>query len=257
LGNGDLRAILDVSGTLSTNRGRQYFFHKPAIVPAVFNGVNYTYALALGAGDRAELGDETADVINHFYVFLDDLGEDGTVYTEADLVERAYTDLTNSYTPEPQATVCDSSAFTGENKGWYLSLRPDEKVNYQATVIASHVFFTTFEPGDGLTATNPPDICGGGEPIGDDDDDDDDPGDGPICRASGLGRIYDVGLNCGLGDYSEVNDIVTGYSSYTIGNTTHVQFTFSGGAGRSGPPPGVEATFVNDIMSSTTNWRQE
>ena len=52
------------------------------------------------------------------------------------------------------------------NFGWYLSLRPNEKVMYDATVINGHVLFPTFDPTPNEIADhNVPDECvpsGGG-----------------------------------------------------------------------------------------------
>ena len=282
---GTLRRIFDVSGTLTTASGRQQFFQEPALVPVLFNGVNYTYAIALGSGDRANLGEDISTTVNHFFVVLDDLDNDpaNAAYTEANLVAREYGDLVNAFTPDPGATLCTDSAFEAPTKGWYLTLRNgqaesppsqggSEKVNYKATIFASHVYFTTFEPTDN-SADNPPEICvpttpsatptpvatatptggggggggGGGTPTVD------------VCRASGIGRMYDLGLSCGLGEYTEVNDVLTGITTWTIGNTTYVQGTTSGGGSTSGITGGLgpRKEHAINIISSTTNWRQE
>ncbi len=91
-GAGTLRRIFDVSGSLTTTNGRQQFFFDPVIVPVIFDGVGYVYALAMGTGDRADLGDESGTV-NHFFVVLDDLDNDtvtNPAYDESNLVHRVY-----------------------------------------------------------------------------------------------------------------------------------------------------------------------
>jgi hypothetical protein len=291
-GAGTFRRILDVCGdtnadgicdnTLTITKGRQQFFTKPTLVPVLFNGVSYVYAIAMGSGDRANLGDDTAGTINHFYVVLDDLDNVSAAYDQSDLVARDLSGVINAFTPEPGATVCTDSAFASPYKGWYLELRTNEKVNYRATVFANHVYFTTFEPGDGLTATNPPSVCtpagtgggggggtggGGGGGTGGGGGGGTGGGGGggsgavaPVCRASGLGRFYDVGIACGLGEYTEINDIITGITVYHVGDNAHIAITVSGASGGHGDPNNpIGAEVVAPIIrrTSTTNWRQE
>ena len=55
------------------------------MVPVIFDGIAYTFAVVMGAGDRANLGDETADTINKFYAVIDDLDNDSTTYPAYDL----------------------------------------------------------------------------------------------------------------------------------------------------------------------------
>jgi len=285
---GELRTIFDASVDLTDDDARlqrQQFFVKPTLVPLIFNGVNYTYAVVLGAGDRANLSDKIRPTVNRFYVFLDDLDNDSVTnpaYGLTDLVALAFDDtgIVNTFTSEPGSTVCETSAFDA-HKGWYLELRNDindpdypagsERVNFDASVFASHVYFTTFQASDSLTATNPPDICtpapsptptpGPGPtptptpPPGGGDDEPE-----LVCKASGVGRIYDLGLTCGLGEYTEVNDIVTGISTYTIGDTTYVVFPTSGadaGLGEVTGGLGLVKGHPVAIISSTSNWRQE
>ena len=79
----------------------------------------------------------------------------------------------------------------------------------------------------------------------------------PVCKASGIGRLYDIGMTCGLGEYTEVNDILTGITTYTIGNRTEIVATGTGGTGPGTPPVLIPKTFDHAALSSTTNWRQE
>ncbi len=180
------------------------------------------------------------------------------------------TELTNDFSGEPGDSVCTDSAFISPTKGWYLTLRTDEKVNYRAEVFSSHVYFTTFEPTEDV-ASNPPEICvpvapsatptptappsttptptpepGGGS-------------DSLVCRASGLGRFYNVGVTCGLGEYSEVNDVLIGMTTYTIGNHTYIAAQGSGAGSGAGGFATSTLTYDDPfaIISSTTNWRQE
>ena len=54
-----------------------------------------------------------------------------------------------------------------------------------------------------------------------------------------------------MGDYSEVNDVVTGSEDYTIGGSTYVSWT-----GTMSTPPETQE-FPNVRGHIVTNWRQE
>ncbi len=229
---------------------RQQFFTRPIIVPAKFDGANFIWALALGAGDRANLQDEDGG-INAFYFVLDS-GTYATPRTAGDLVGIDYSALTGDF-------QCADTALDPANGlyGWYMTMRPNEKTTFEATVINGHVLFPTFEPGLDLLATDPPDLCGGaggggggggggfGGPLPGDVDPD------LVCRAAGIGRVYDLWFECGNGTQTELNDLPTGSEFYTIDGTTYVTHTLSGGS------PGLTQEFLNPSGYTVTNWRQE
>jgi len=258
-------ALFDFRGDFAD---RQKFFTRPVTVPALFDGSGYTWAIAMGSGNRADLG-EDGGAVDHFFFVLDN--SDTTTRGESDLVEitiSAEGDILD---------VCDANGYDTAlapalgRFGWYLTLRPNEKVNFDAKVINGNVLFPTFDPTPGVIAThNPPDTCGdSGDPTGDDDGDgvpnaidacpnteegaDVDENGCPdlICYASGVGRAYNLWYECGLGDYSEVNDVITGSEDYTIGGTTYVNWT-----GTTATPPETEE-FPNVRGHIVTNWRQE
>jgi hypothetical protein len=117
---------------------------------------------------------------------------------------------------------------------------------FDATVIDGYVLFPTFDPSTATASHNVPDQCpgsggGSGDPIELD----------VVCRASGIGRTYKLWFECGLGDYSEHNDIITGSEDYTIGGDTYVSFTGSVDS----PGPTEEFPLLRE--HSVTNWRQE
>ena len=224
---------------------RQRFFTRPVTVPALFDGAGYTWAIAMGSGDRADLGDDGGRV-DHFFFVLDN--SDTTTRGESDLLEITITgdgDITD---------VCDEASGIDTaldpdagHFGWYLTLRANEKVNFDAKVINGHVLFPTFDPTSGVVASrNPPDLCGSGPPPPPE------PGEEEfVCAASGIGRAYDLWYECGMGDYSEMNDVITGSEDYTIGGTTYVAWTTSGAI-----PPDTQE-FPNVRGHIVTNWRQE
>jgi hypothetical protein len=248
---GDLKLIFDFSGDFPD---RQRFFTRPVTVPAIFAGSDYTWGLAFGTGDRANLDylDTSANPIDHFF-FLLDVG-DATTRGETDLVPVNFDELDGDFD-------CENSALDPANGyfGWYLSLRPNEKVMFDATVVNGHVLFPTFDPTPNTFAThNPPDECipavtptdtpvttptPTATPIPGAED--------VICSAAGIGRSYNLWFECGLGDYGENDDLYTGIEDYTIGGTTYVTFT------ESEFTEGETEEFPNVTGHVVTNWRQE
>ena len=227
---------------------RQQFFTRPVMVPALFDGAGYTWAIAMGTGDRANLDTflDPGGLVDHFFFVLD-FG-DSTTRGAADLLEVTIdgegdiTDVCN------EASGIDTALDPANGRfGWYLSLRPNEKVVFDAKVINGNVLFPTFDPTPDVIAThNPPDLCGEPPP-------EPPPGEEleAVCAASGLGRSYNLWYECGMGDYSEVNDVITGSEDYTIGGTTYVGWT-----GTTTTPPETEE-FPNVRGHIVTNWRQE
>ncbi len=223
---------------------RQEFFTKPTLVPVVFDGTGYTWALAMGSGDRADLARDDSG-IDHFF-FVMDVG-DTTTRGEADLVEMDYSSLVFSDADLDDSLdfVCpDGSVLnpTGGDYGWYLTLRDTEKVVFDSTVIDGYVLFPTFDPSTD-TATNAPNQCGSGTGSTTEVD--------VVCRATGIGRTYKLWYECGIGEYTEHNDIITGSEDYSIGGDTYVTFTGT----TDGPGETEEFPLIRE--HSVTNWRQE
>jgi type IV pilus assembly protein PilY1 len=249
---GTLTRIFDFRAGAGGFPDRQRFFTRPVMVPALFGGSGYTWAMALGTGDRANLDryDDVNDPVDQFFFMLD-VG-DTTTRGKADLVAVNYDELDGDFDCEAADSPLDPSAG---NYGWYLSLRPNEKVVFDATVINGHVLFPTFDPTPGEfashnvpdecvpasagtpTPTPTPNVAFGGEEI--------------ICKAAGIGRSYDLWFECGMGEYGENNDIYTGIEDYTIGGTTYVTFT------ESGFTEGETEEFPNVTGHVVTNWRQD
>jgi Tfp pilus tip-associated adhesin PilY1 len=252
---GTLTRIFDFRATAPGGPGfsdRQQFFTRPVMVPALFTGSNYTWAMALGTGDRANLDryDDVNNPVDHFFFMLD-VGDTNTRHKN-DLVAVNYDELNGDFDCTAAESPLDTSAG---NYGWYLSLRPNEKVVFDASVINGHVLFPTFDPTPGEFAThNVPDECvpaSAGTPtptptpnvaFGDEE---------VICKAAGIGRSYDLWFECGMGEYGENNDIYTGIEDYTIGGTTYVTFT------ESGFTEGETEEFPNVTGHVVTNWRQD
>ena len=256
---GTLTRIFDFRATFGSGGfpDRQRFFSRPVLVPALFGGSGYTWALTLGTGDRANLDrwDDVNNPIDHFF-FLLDVG-DTTTRGKTHLVGMNYDELAGDFDCTAEESPLDPSA---DHYGWYLSLRPNEKVVFEATVINGHVFFPTFDPTPGAfadhktvdecipsgvggtpTPTATPNVAFGGEEV--------------ICQAAGIGRSYDLWYECGLGEYNEDNDIYTGSEDYTIGGTTYVTFTESGEDG--GIKGGDTIESPNFTGHVVTNWRQD
>ena len=259
---GTLTRIFDFRSTFTDGGfpARQQFFTRPVMVPAIFGGSGYTWALALGTGDRAHLDryDNINNPVDHFFFLLDN--SDTTTRGKDDLVAVDYDELGISVDQVDEDLCTEDSPLnpSAGNFGWYLNLRPNEKVVFDATVISGHVLFPTFDPTPNEFAShNVPAECvpsgGGGAPT---------PtpvatpnvdltGNEVICNAAGLGRAYDLWFACGLGDYGENDDIYTGLETYTIGGTTYVTFT------ESSFTEGETEEFPNVTGHVVTNWRQD
>jgi len=110
---------------------RQRFYYRPVMVPALFGGSGYTWAIAMGTGDRPNLGRKDTG-FDHFYFLLDD-GQ-STAKGATDLVAINYDDLEGFGDADGP---CTSSALNPADGsyGWYFSLRENEKVMFDATVV--------------------------------------------------------------------------------------------------------------------------
>ncbi len=249
---GTLTRIFDFRAGSGGFVDRQRFFTRPVMVPAVFGGSGYTWAMALGSGDRANLDryDDVNYPVDHFFFLLDN--GDTTTRGIADLVAVNYDELDGDFDCEASDSPLDTSAG---NFGWYLSLRPNEKVVFDATVINGHVLFPTFDPTPGEFAShNVPDECvpaSAGTPTPTPTPNVAFGGEEVICKAAGIGRSYDLWFECGMGEYGENNDIYTGIEDYTIGGTTYVTFT------ESAFTEGETEEFPNVTGHVVTNWRQD
>ena len=171
------------------------------------------------------------------FFFLLDVGDD--VKRDATHLRSVqYTDLDGSFSCGDEGSALDPDNPDGESKsfGWYLNLRPNEKVMWEAPVIDGYIVFPTFDSTKGQVAThNPPNQCVPETPPDPDPDptpidggggDDGDGGAEPpvICTTSGLGRTYKLWYQCGMGDYTESNTPITGVTTWTEGNTTKAYF---------------------------------
>jgi Tfp pilus tip-associated adhesin PilY1 len=219
---------------------RQEFFTRPIPVPAISVGDNFIYALALGSGDRAELDREDSG-IDHLYFVLD-MG-DSTTRDENDLVSVDYTDLDGSFD-------CTTNALnpSGGDYGWYLGLRDSEKTVNDAVVVNGYVFFATFDPATDTPTHNVPNEC---EPEGEET---------PVeiaalCQASGIGRTYKLWYECGLGEYHEYDDIITGLVPNNSSGTTTVDPSAAKPPPEGPPPPPLDTGQTR--QHRITNWRQE
>ncbi len=234
---GTMTRIFDFRAANGGFADRQEFFTRPIPVPVLFDGTDYTWALAIGSGDRADLA-RTDSGIDHVY-FLIDAG-DGATRGIGDLESIDYTELDGSF--DCQGT----NALVPPNYGWYLSLRDTEKVVNDVLVLNGIVFVPTFDPTT-QEATNPPNVCGGAP--------DEDGGTvevSNVCRASGIGRGYQLWYECGQGKYDEFNEFITGTVPDGSGGKTEQKWTDDD---PEKPDHGEEVANVRRYR--VTNWRQE
>jgi type IV pilus assembly protein PilY1 len=242
---GTLTRIFDFRAAFPGVADRQEFFTRPVPVPILFDGTDYTWAVALGSGDRANLNRDDSG-IDHFYLLVD--AGDSTTRGIANLLPVDIAELENLQTLTSEedldnAFECTSDALVPPYYGWFLSLRDTEKVVFDATILNGLVYFPTFDPST-ATATSPPDLCGSAEtpetPVELD----------VVCRASGIGRSYKLSLICGQGGYTELNDIATSVQGVVIDGVGSVRTPGSGGEEFVDPAEMDDSYLV-------TNWRQE
>jgi len=235
---GVLTRIFDFRTAFPGFADRQEFFTRPVPVPALFDGAEYTWALALGSGDRANLETEDGS-INHFFFLIDHEGD--APLGISSLFPISYADLNGSF----DCSGLGQEPLVPPYYGWYLSLRENEKVMFDASVIKGYIFFPTFDPST-LTATNPPNQCetaSGTQNLEDR---------AVECRAAGIGRTYKLWYECGLGEDTEHNDIITGQEIVDIDGEAEV---WSAGTDPKIVPPIEELQMSRE--HSVTNWRQE
>ena len=215
------------------------FYQRPTLVPAAFAGGSYIWGLAIGTGDRANVGAED-QVENRFYFVLDDTTRTGGPFTEA---------AADGLTP-----ITLGSGNSGQNLvdpangkyGWYLVLRPNEKVNADAIVANQIVQFPTFEPTGVVAtpgATPTPPTGGTPAPVA------------PNCHAVGTGRLYQVYFNNGDPTGGERGTdlgegFISGGTDYTIGDETRSWWT-------TWENKGIETVLGTYRFHRVTNWRQD
>lgn len=135
----DPRMIFDANhdGATDLIPGQRPFFQRPSVFLVSELGL---YGLALGSGDREDLW-STLDIDGRFFVFVDD----------TDQIAAGSLPLDESSFVEVLATDADLvgnlllTRTLGE-KGWYLVLEPDERVNQDAFSLSGITVFTTFLP---------------------------------------------------------------------------------------------------------------
>jgi len=222
---------------------RQMFFHRPVAVSTLVGDGQQTWAITLGSGNRADLGD-VSDAVSQFFFVLD-VG-DAATRDASYLLPVDHTELDGSYTCATNALNPGAGYY-----GWYLTLRPNEKVMWEAPVIDGYIEFPTFDPTPGVVAQhNAPDQCGE-DPPPDGDDGGGDAEPEVVCTTSGLGRTYKLWYQCGLGDYSETNTPISGSAVYTEGSTTKTYFP------KIDPDEEPEEhEYEHPGNHTVTNWRQ-
>jgi type IV pilus assembly protein PilY1 len=217
------------------------FFNAPVVVPALFDGGDYTWGLAIGSGDRANIADDDV-ALNHFYFALD-VADDPSETLPLDA-----TDLVGVAKSANMATGSYLDPASGDY-GWRLILDNDEKVNADALVAGQQVLFATFVPTFEVPA------AGGGSAD-------------PVCRAFGQGLLYCVDYrNANPSCYADPDDpggpgsggsrytdpdlgLLVGGTAYTIGDETKAVFT-----SMEGKQEEETVSLFRDHL--VTNWRQE
>jgi hypothetical protein len=219
------------------------FFHKPVVVPIGLDAGGYTFALALGTGDRANLGDLDG-VYNRFYFLVD--GNQTSPVGSSALSGLNYSAIDQATLPSGCGDVLN---FSDGNYGWYVDLREHEKVNNEAVVVAGNVFFTGFVPINASSGGG-----GGGGGGG---------GTAPTCQAAGSGFFYRLWYECGVtgpdGFVDDFNDIPVDLQLRPEpgGGGFIVEVFGTSPDGPEGTGPTTSVTIPYTVTHETTNWMQE
>jgi hypothetical protein len=100
-----MHTIFDFSG----DSAGPMFFHRPAVVPIGLDATGYTYGLAIGTGDRANLG--TLDGVSNRFYFIVDAGQT-TAVTSSALTGLDYSAIEQSTLPSNCPDTLDYGAAT-------------------------------------------------------------------------------------------------------------------------------------------------
>lgn len=135
------------------------------------------FALAFGTGDREDLWSFNGQE-GRFYVLLDDnftadLLATGDLPKDETLYPAIRPDALNA----PAGTDFVLAPATGQERGWFLRLDPDERVITQAFGLSGVVIFSGFQP---QVVVDDPAPGGGNQK------------DGPVCARGGTSRIFVV-----------------------------------------------------------------
>lgn len=207
------------------------FYMKPTIVPAAFSGGSFVFALAIGTGDRANVGAKDG-VPNRFYFVIDDPARSGTPpFDESAGIHQVL--LTD---PNAGSGTSYLDPANGEY-GWFLVLNNSEKVNADAIVANEIVQFPTFQPSDDLVSPT------------------ETPNEAAKCQAVGIGRLYTVNFQNADSEGSDRgvdlgSGLIGGVTDYTVGDETRslaTTFDFK-----------TEETVLGGFrFHRVTNWRQD
>lgn len=198
---------INTAGSSPTAQTNRRFFYAPSVARFNHNS-SFVYAVSLGSGYRAHPLDNTISdkVVTLFDIDTEtgmpgitpgtDLDATPAVITLSTVYDATADDITLGTQTEQdtaQAALNDPT-----NKGWYISLQPNEKVLSRTRLFRNRVLFTTFQP---QSSTGPCDLGGttnrlyvletanaaGAFPVDDD-------GDGTIDRIARYQEVADQAL---------------------------------------------------------------
>ncbi len=132
--NWTVKKLAAVGGTGSDARK---FLYPPDVV---WNAAGNFDAILIGSGDREHPA--KTSVTNRFYMFKDTGPSDSWPLVESNLYD-ATDNLIQQGTEEEQAAAATALA---SKSGWYITLRPGEKVVSSAVSLGGNTFFNTHQP---------------------------------------------------------------------------------------------------------------
>lgn len=159
-------ADLGVSGTNATPTAatNRRFFYAPSVARFNHNS-DFVFAVSLGSGYRAHPLDNTiSDKVVTLFDIDTETGVPGTTpgtaldtspdpITLSNLYDATADDITLG--TEAEQDAAQDALNHPDNRGWFLSLEPNEKVLSRTRLFRNRVLFTTFQP---QTSTGPCDL---------------------------------------------------------------------------------------------------
>lgn len=143
---GDFKSgkVADLSGSAGNNR----FYNKPDVVFDSFNGDSFAM-IGIGSGYRAHPLDTGST--DRFHLLFDK-----SVITKSFTSTINFSNLNDNSNPSGSGFKNLEKLFDDGDKGWYISLSPNEKILSDSVTFNGRTFFTTYTPTASADVCAPP-----------------------------------------------------------------------------------------------------
>jgi hypothetical protein len=202
----------DGSGGATATAARRQLYHPPSVFYAAKLGI---FGLSFGTGNRENLWDRT-ELPGRFYVFLDD--SDSLPAASLPLDESSFEPIAVN---DPNQSLDLLFSRPAGQRGWFISLDPDERVITESFALSGLTTFSAFQPETALTESDGGGLeeatCG--EKSFETDVDN-------LCARTGFSRTFLVATTSGDGLLTDAAGVDTRYEAVSTFVTT--SFTEAG-----------------------------